>query len=126
MPSCPPPIFRCSAPGLHCTRRTRDAVVGPGANGTAGGAAGRDALQKEEQGAGRIEQKIEHIRIEDSGARVDEVRYGGQTQSITVQPKANVPAYEVLPSNNYGRSPQGPAETGSGGNGPRVWNVLKF
>ena len=45
-------------------------------------------------------QKIEHIRIEDSGARVDEVRYGGQTQSITVQPKANVPAYEVLPSNN--------------------------
>ena len=87
---------------------------------------GRDALPKQEQGKGRIEQKIEHIHVEDSGARVDEVRYGGQTQSITVQPKANVPAYEVLPANNYGRSPQGQAETGSGGNGPRVWNVLKF
>ena len=70
-------------------------------------------------------QKIEHIRVEDSGARVDEVRYGGQTQSITVQPKANVPSYEVLP--NYGgRDRQGQAETGNGGNGPRVWNVLKF
>lgn len=87
--------------------------------------AGRDALQKDEQAAGRANQKIEHIHIEDSGAAVDEVRYGGQTQSITVRPKANVPPYEVLP-NDGGRSRQGQAETSSGGNGPRVWNVLKF
>ncbi|VTU39561.1 hypothetical protein H4CHR_04729 [Variovorax sp. PBS-H4] len=71
-------------------------------------------------------QKIEYIHVEDSGARVDEVRYGGQTQSITVQPKANVPSYEVLP-NNSGRDRQGPTETSGGnGNGARVWNVLKF
>lgn len=74
----------------------------------------------------RRNQKIEHIHVEDSGARVDEVRYGGQTQSITVQPKANVPSYEVLP-NNTGRDRQGQSETGGGnGNGARVWNVLKF
>ncbi|MDR6859229.1 hypothetical protein [Variovorax guangxiensis] len=73
----------------------------------------------------RSNQKIEHIRVEDSGARVDEVRYGGQTQSITVQPKANVPSYEVLP-NNSGRDRQSQTETGGNGNGARVWNVLKF
>ncbi|GAA4348114.1 hypothetical protein GCM10023165_33640 [Variovorax defluvii] len=73
----------------------------------------------------RRNQKIEYIHVEDAGARVDEVRYGGQTQSITVQPKANVPSYEVLP--NYGgRDRQGQGETGGNGNGPRVWNVLKF
>jgi hypothetical protein len=74
---------------------------------------------------GRRNQKIENIHVEDGGAKVDEVRYGGQTQSITVSPKANVPPYEVLP-NDGGRERQGPQETGSNGNGPRVWNVLKF
>jgi hypothetical protein len=74
---------------------------------------------------GKRNQKIENIHVEDGGAKVDEVRYGGQTQSITVQPKANVPAYEVLP-NDGGRERQGQPETGTNGNGPRVWNVLKF
>ncbi len=83
-----------------------------------------DARQAQEQPS-RQNQKIEHIRVEDGGATVDELRYGGQTQSITVQPKANVPSYEVLP-NDGGRERQGRSETGTGGNGPRVWNVLKF
>jgi hypothetical protein len=87
--------------------------------------AGQPAQAAEAPESPRRNQKIEHIRVEDAGARVDEVRYGGQTQSITVQPKANVPSYEVLP--NYGgRDRQGPSETGGNGNGPRVWNVLKF
>jgi hypothetical protein len=84
-----------------------------------------DTVQNKGQASGRQNQKIEHIHVEDRGAKVDELRYGGQTQSITVQPKADVPAYEVLP-NDGGRQHQGPAETGTGGNGPRVWNVLKF
>ena len=75
---------------------------------------------------GRDNQKIEHIRIEDKGAVVDEVRYGGQTQSITVTPKAGVPAYEVRPNEPNRVAPQGRTETGANGNGPRVWNVLKF
>jgi len=73
----------------------------------------------------RQNQVIERIHVEDGGAKVDEVRYGGQTQSISVQPKANVPGYEVLP-NDGGRERQGSAETSSGGNGPRVWNLMKF
>ena len=74
---------------------------------------------------GRKTQRVENIHVEDAGASVDEVRYGGRTQSINVQPKANVPGYQVLPDDG-GRSRQGAAETSSGGNGPRVWNVLKF
>lgn len=73
----------------------------------------------------RQNQTIRHVHVEDGGAKVDEVRHGGQTQSISVQPKANVPGYEVLP-NDGGRERQGSAETSSGGNGPRVWNVMKF
>ena len=73
----------------------------------------------------RVEQKVERLHVADEGTSIDEVRYGGQTQSISVQPKANVPGYEVLP-NDGGRERQGAAETSSGGNGPRVWNVMKF
>src|ERR1700761_8259436 len=47
---------------------------------------------------GRQNQKIEHIHTEDSGATVDEVRVGGQTMSITVKPKNNAPAYNVMPN----------------------------
>lgn len=66
------------------------------------------ALQNQEQTDGRRNQKVERITHEDAGSRIDELRYGGQTQSIVVQPKANVPAYEIQPG------------------GQRVWNVLKF
>ena len=68
----------------------------------------------------------ERIRTEDAGSRIDEVRVGGETQSITVQPKtgSNMPAYEVKPSD----STKGSAPSSSKGdtNGSRVWNVLKF
>ncbi|RSZ46163.1 MULTISPECIES: hypothetical protein [unclassified Variovorax] len=88
-------------------------------------AAPADALQNQEQAKaeGRRNQKVENIHTEDSGASVDEVRYGGRTQSINVKPKSNMPGYEVLPADSYtGR--QGSSETGA--NGPRVWNVMKF
>jgi hypothetical protein len=57
----------------------------------------------------RKNQKIERIRLEDSGSRIDELRVGGETQSITVTPKAKVPAYQIRPKD-----------------GQRVWNVLGF
>ncbi|MDB5731848.1 MAG: hypothetical protein JWQ03_1743 [Variovorax sp.] len=72
----------------------------------------------------RHNQKIEHIHVEDAGSAVDEVRYGGRTQSISVQPKASVPAYQVLPS--AGPRTSQDTEAGSSGTGPRVWNVMKF
>lgn len=76
--------------------------------------------------ASRADQVIQKIRIEDAGSRIDEVRVGGQTQSITVQPKTgvNVPAYEIKPSD----SSRGAAPSSANGDtaGSRVWNVLKF
>lgn len=82
-----------------------------------------EPLQNQEQADGRRSQKVEHIHTEDSGASVDEVRYGGRTQSINVKPKSNLPGYEVLPA-DAGTARQGSSETGA--NGPRVWNVMKF
>ena len=72
----------------------------------------------------RQNQRIERIREEDSGSRVDELRVGGQTQSINVQPKAgNMPSYEVKPGH---AGKDGINQSGSDGtNGRRVWN-LKF
>lgn len=81
-----------------------------------------EPLSNQEQDSPRRNQKIENIHIEDSGAKVDEVRYGGRTQSINVRPKANVPGYEVLPNSGTNAG-----ETSNGsGTGPRVWNVMKF
>ena len=74
---------------------------------------------------GRPDQTIVRIRTEDSGSRIDEVRVGGQTQSITVQPKIGgyLPAYEVKPANTVrGVVPSSSSDT----TGARVWNVLKF
>ncbi len=55
------------------------------------------------------EARIEHIHVEDAGARIDELRVGGETQSITVQPKDGMPAYQVAPKT-----------------GERTWKVLGF
>ena len=56
-----------------------------------------------------VEPRIEHLRVEDAGARIDEVRVGGETQSITVQPKGGMPTYQVEPKT-----------------GERSWKVLGF
>jgi hypothetical protein len=66
---------------------------------------------------GRSNQTIERIRTEDGGSRIDELRVGGQTQSIVVQPKGDMPAYEIKPADARGASAQG---------GARMWNFLRF
>ena len=71
------------------------------------------------------EQRIEQIRTEDQGTRIDELRVGGQTQSITVTPKANMPEYEIQPTEGARTRPT-QREGAESGSGPRVWNVLKF
>jgi hypothetical protein len=74
----------------------------------------------------RPDPAIQRIRTEDAGSRIDELRVGGETQSITVQPKAGVPAYEVLPSDSTKGGGTAPSKSGAGATGSRVWNVLKF
>ncbi|MBC7444756.1 MAG: hypothetical protein H7273_04680 [Polaromonas sp.] len=74
--------------------------------------------------AAQADKKIERIRTEDAGARIDELRVGGETQHITVQPKTGGAAYEVKPAE--GARGAAPAAASSDTNGSRVWNVLKF
>ena len=83
------------------------------------GAAPRDAAPPASQGT---EQKIERIRHEDAGSRIDELRVGGQTQSITVTPKGKAPAYEVAPESNN----RNPAASDGQGEGRTRWNILKY
>ena len=72
----------------------------------------------------RPDKKIERIHTEDAGTRIDELRVGGETQQITVQPKTGGAAYEVKPAE--GARGTAPAAASNETNGSRVWNVLKF
>jgi len=56
-----------------------------------------------------IEQRAERIHVEDAGMSIDELRVGGETRSVKVQPKGGMPAYEITPSN-----------------GERSWKILGF
>jgi hypothetical protein len=71
---------------------------------------------------GGPEQKIERIRHEDAGSRIDELRVGGETKHITVSPKGSAPAYEVPPESNN-RNPAGTERERSGSGG---WKILGF
>ena len=82
-------------------------------------------LEREENLDARRNQKIERITIEDGGNRIEELRVGGQTQNITVQPKAAVPAYEIQPD-DMARSRPADSREGFSGRKQRVWNVLGF
>jgi len=62
-----------------------------------------------------------HARFEDDGSIIDEIRIGGETRRVTVQPKANMPAYEIRPTNGARR-----AHTVDANGSPRVWNLLNF
>lgn len=84
------------------------------------GARPGDALQ------GPANQTIERITHEDAGSRIDEVRYGGQTESITVQPKSGLPAYQIDPgASSRGRPAHRQDELG-GNSGQRTWNLKRF
>jgi hypothetical protein len=91
---------------------------------TAGANPGTPAGKSADKPAGRPDRAIERIRTEDAGSRIDELRVGGETQSITVQPAANVPAYEVRPMDASRAGSGSAADTGS--TGSRFWNILKF
>ena len=78
---------------------------------------------REETKLDRATQKVEQIRIEDSRNRIEEVRSGGETSSINVQPKADVPPYDVQPRDMS--RPQVP-EGVPGGAGQRTLKILSF
>lgn len=77
--------------------------------------------------SGPPEQPTQRLVTEDAGARVEELRVGGQTRSITVQPKNGAPAYEIDPGSPARTSGSVDERTQpAGGGGRRAWNVLRF
>lgn len=89
---------------------------------------GREQLSVQEQKTeGAREQRAENIVVEDAGSRIEELRVGGQTRSITVQPKTGtpLPPYEVQ-SNDGARARPGNFNESDSVNAPRVWNLRKF
>jgi hypothetical protein len=89
--------------------------------------AGAHAQQRAvEPPSARPEQRIERITHEDAGSRIDELRVGGQTESIDVKPKGGAPAYAVDPA-NQARSRPGDQRNGLSSAGGRTsWTVLPF
>lgn len=80
----------------------------------------------EQRAAGRANQRIEHIKVEDAGSRIEELRVGGETKRITVQPKSgNAPEYEVKPP-DVTRGQAGTGHDPQGNTAPPVWNIKKF
>jgi hypothetical protein len=58
---------------------------------------------------GGIEKRTERLHHEDSGAKIDELRIGGETKTIDVTPKGGMPAYQIQPTT-----------------GARSWKILGF
>jgi hypothetical protein len=82
-------------------------------------------LTREPAGEPRKNQKIERLHSEDGGGSIDELRVGGQTQAVTVQPKADVPPYEMQPSDMARTRPADNRE-GMAHRTPRVWKLFDF
>jgi hypothetical protein len=101
-----------------------------GACATAGAQAPAPATpapQEQAKPEGRKNQKVEFIRHEDNGVVIEEVRYAGQAQSVTVQPKASsMPEYEIQPADMTRTRPADNRDGMGEATGRRVWNVLKF
>ncbi|MFN4004766.1 MAG: hypothetical protein ACK4MJ_08270 [Hylemonella sp.] len=70
----------------------------------------------------RPEPKVERIRHEDAGSRIDELRVGGENRQISVQPKGAAPSYEVPPQ-GHNRNPASSEQERSGSGG---WKILGF
>ena len=58
--------------------------------------------------------------------RIDEVRVGGQTQSIEVQPKNGAPAYQITTEPGVAPSDRDVAGQRTGTGGRSSWRILSF
>lgn len=69
-------------------------------------------------------QRIERLSTEDAGSRVDELRVGGRSKSVTVTPKNGAPAYEIVPD-DPSRGITG-SDDSDNRSGRRVWRLGTF
>ncbi|MCU0762788.1 MAG: hypothetical protein MUF76_07385 [Hydrogenophaga sp.] len=70
--------------------------------------------------------RIERITHEDSLSRINELRVGGQTQSIEVQPKNGAPAYQITTEPGVAPSVRDVAGQRTGTSGRSSWRILSF
>ena len=73
-----------------------------------------------------IDQRIQHIEVQDADVRINELRVGGETQTITVKPSNGMPAYEVVPANGARNRTIDGRDGGQGSVGSRVWKLFNF
>jgi len=71
------------------------------------------------------EPNVQRIVVEDDGTRIEELRVRGNTTNITVTPKGNAPAYEIITTDGSRDLSYG-ASNSRGAAGKRVWHVLSF
>ena len=71
------------------------------------------------------EPNVKRTVIDDSHARIEELRVRGQLQKVTVAPKGGAPGYEILLGDGTHTMGDDPG-TSRGSAGKRVWNVFKF
>jgi hypothetical protein len=71
-----------------------------------------------------LEQRTERIVHEDAGSRIEELRVGGQTRTISVQTNTDVPGYQVQPL-DAGRADGGLGQR-SGNAGRSTWRLFNF
>ncbi|WP_291013413.1 hypothetical protein [Hydrogenophaga sp.] len=69
-------------------------------------------------------QRVQSITHEDQLTRIDELRVGGQTQRIEVQPKNGAPAYDIAPLRS--ELPGQGASERTGNSGKSSWRLLDF
>ena len=87
---------------------------------------GDSLLSNREHGKLRGDQTIERLQYEDSAATISELRVGGQSRAISVQPKLPLPAWQVLQGEGARGSGGGSGNAADAAGKPRVWNILNF
>jgi hypothetical protein len=88
-----------------------------------------DAIAASDRAAERAanEPNVKLTVIDDTHARIEELRVRGQLQKVTVLPKGGAPGYEILVDDGtrdlgFATGQAGARSTG----GKRVWNLLHF
>jgi hypothetical protein len=110
-----------AAPGANAA----DAAPPP-ASTVAATSPSTSATTIEEIEVGRAgEPNVKRTVIDDSRARIEELRVRGQLQKVTVAPKGGAPGYEILLGDGAHPIGDDPG-TSRGSAGKRVWNVFRF
>ena len=124
-----PPVIRPDAPAVAAPARA-PAAPARAAAAVAPAAAASDALPAPVEADARLDAAVDepfvkHTIIDDSRARIEELRVRGQLKKVTVQPKGRAPGYEILLGDGAHVVGDDPG-TSRGSAGKRVWNVLRF